>query len=112
MIATPVAVGRIDDSEVCYERAAEKAIKLIREAGEPMVVKCSPRGTVYLDSIHNGTDPRLTIVVIDPAPSGKRPAYREYMLEEEIKRHAQAHGMDTGVRRGNYRGRNSGSQDR
>lgn len=106
MIATPVAVGRINDSEVAYERAAEKAMKLIRDAGETMVVKCTPRGVVYVDSIHNGTDPRLTIVVIDPVP-GNRPPYREHMLEDAIKMHAIEHGLDSGIRRGNYKGRSN-----
>lgn len=105
MITTPVKICRIEDTELCYQRAAERCLSVIREAGEPMVVKCSPSGMIYVDSIHNGTDPRLTIIVVDTNKKDRRPMIREHNLEEEIRAHAQAAGFDTGVRRGRFKGR-------
>lgn len=103
MIETPIPVYRLNETEVAYQRAAEIAIQKVREAGVPMVVKCTPNGMVYLDSIHNGTSPKLTIAVIDMTRRD-RPAYREHHLERDLRDHAIANGIDTGHRYGRYRG--------
>ena len=103
MIETPIPVYRLNETEVAYQRAAEIAIQRVREAGVPMVVKCTPNGMVYLDSIHNGSSPKLTIVTIDPRPSN-RPAYREDHLEQDLRDHATRNGIDSGVRYGRFRG--------
>ena len=106
MTETPIKILRLGETEVAYERAAEMVMRTVREANIPMVVKCTPNGMVYLDSIHNGTSPKLTVAVIDPRPVKDRPAYREHHLEDDLRTHAKREGIDTGHRWGRWSGRN------
>jgi hypothetical protein len=104
VIATPVAIHRLNETECAYERAAEKAFAVIREAGVPLAVKCTPNGMVYIDSIHNGSSPKLLIAIVDPTPVD-RPAYREHHLEEDLREHAIKNRIDSGQRPGRWSSR-------